>query len=138
MRLGIPRLDLFRRNEQSAALRIAPISGSPERPHHAHKRPLCFHILTHTFSHNSFLLTSIQKHRGCHPQLAKSSRINNFSSCLDVLARPAARYNARFTPKATLQTGWGSYWVWYGGCELFTLSVAEGYLQPALKEGVQK
>jgi len=31
------------------------------------KSPLCFHTLTNTFSCNPFSLTSLQKHRGCHP-----------------------------------------------------------------------
>ena len=54
-------------------------------PHSAttsQKSPLCFHIHTNTFSCNSFLLTSIQKHRGCHPQFANSCVINSFFGCL--------------------------------------------------------
>src|ERR1700675_267903 len=40
--------------------------------------PLCFHNLTKPFSRSSFLLTTIQNPRGCHPPFANSCIINNF------------------------------------------------------------
>ena len=43
---------------------------------------LCFHTLTNTFSRNAFSLTSLRKHRGCHPLAdQKSANSNVLNKC---------------------------------------------------------
>jgi len=63
------------------------------------KSPLCFHILTNSFSCSSFILTFIQIARGCHPadeqivepqlepRIANSNPANNSSRCLQTSRR---------------------------------------------------
>ena len=77
----------------------------------AQKPPLCFHILTNTFSRSSFVFKFIRKQGGCHPQFANSSPANN----TEMQEKPRNGYNDCFTPKATWHTGLGSYWVRYAG-----------------------